>query len=99
MKRPGFLTRYVPVTITDHDITIPDKELFGGDFNQDQVINQADLDLLTNYITNGATSYEDAGFDARFDLNGDLFVDGSDVTLAADNLGKTMADYYEGISN
>lgn len=56
LKRPGFLTRYVPVTVADSDVTVPDNELFGGDFNQDQVINQADLDLLTNYIANGATS-------------------------------------------
>ncbi|MBX7041272.1 MAG: proprotein convertase P-domain-containing protein [Ignavibacteria bacterium] len=53
--------------------------LYGGDVNQDEIVDATDLSLITNDAFNFTTGYVDT------DLNGDQFVDGSDATIAINN--------------
>ena len=49
------------------------------DYNGDGVVDQADLDILTENFGSGEG---DEGFDSRFDHDGDGFVGGTDIILA-----------------
>lgn len=49
------------------------------DYNEDGVVNQADLDILGENLGLGEG---DAGFDSRFDHDGDGIVGGTDVLLS-----------------
>jgi subtilisin-like proprotein convertase family protein len=53
--------------------------VYGGDIDQDGIIDGSDLSLITNDAFNFTTGY------VLTDLNGDQFVDGSDATIALNN--------------
>lgn len=53
-----------------------------GDFNEDQIVDAADISLLCGGISSG---------DAGFDLNGDAVVDSADLTLLVEELIGTFA--------
>lgn len=53
--------------------------IYGGDVNQDDIVDATDLSLITNDAFNFTTGY------VVTDLNGDLFVDGTDATIAINN--------------
>jgi subtilisin-like proprotein convertase family protein len=53
--------------------------IFGGDIDQDGIIDGSDLSLITNDAFNFTTGY------VLTDLNGDQFVDGTDATIALNN--------------
>ena len=53
--------------------------IYGGDIDQDGIIDGSDLSLITNDAFNFTTGY------VLTDLNGDQFVDGSDATIALNN--------------
>ncbi len=53
--------------------------IYGGDVNQDEIIDATDLSLITNDAFNFTTGY------VVTDLNGDQFVDGTDATIALNN--------------
>jgi len=61
------------------DITPFTFAIYGGDIDQDGIIDGSDLSLITNDAFNFTTGY------VLTDLNGDQFVDGSDATIALNN--------------
>lgn len=55
--------------------------LFGGDSNQDGIIDSGDQSQIENDVTNSVSGY------VPTDLNGDEFVDGADLSIAENNVG------------
>lgn len=58
--------------------------IFGGDINQDGIIDASDLSEIDNAAYNAETGY------TLTDLNGDLFVDGSDMLIADNNSANSV---------
>ncbi len=52
-----------------------------GDFNRDNVVNQADVDLFKTKITTHATIVAAAAADLRFDMNGSNTIDWKDIKV------------------
>jgi len=77
LSRGGYATRFAEVTIADADTLLGHRELILGDTNGDLVIDAEDIRFLTNQFS----SYGDPAFNSALDLNGDLSVDMSDVSL------------------
>jgi len=76
ISRPGFLTRYAKVTITE-DGYLGHRYLIPGDVNEDSMVNAFDVSLLNANFA----SWSQDRYDARFDLNADGEVDAEDRRL------------------
>ncbi|MCA9262196.1 MAG: hypothetical protein KDA60_00045 [Planctomycetales bacterium] len=70
-------------TLIAAPIVVSTEALAAGDFNADGEVNDADIDLLSAAIRNGAT-------DAAFDLNGDDAVSRDDHSYLVSNLIGTL---------
>ena len=99
ISRPGFLTRYTEIIVTDGTTSIPEKNLYGGDFNGDGIINQTDLNEIGAVTEFGDIYYEEddgslnASYQVKYDLNGDGYIDGIDIGICSVNLGKDLTSY------
>lgn len=58
--------------------------IYGGDINQDGVIDASDLSVIDNDAFSALTGY------TLTDLNGDMFVDGSDMLIADNNSSNSI---------
>ncbi|MCL2245627.1 MAG: dockerin type I domain-containing protein [Lentimicrobiaceae bacterium] len=73
----SYATRFVCITVNDEDIWIPYKELIPGDVNGDFIIDQSDIQLMIEKIS----QYGDEPYDPHYDLNGDLIINMADISL------------------
>lgn len=94
IKRNGFLTRYVPVVITNQDVDIGDKPCYAGDLNNDGIIDNNDLQLLFSKIS---CNYGDNDYIAEYDLCPDGNLDYSDVQIIYNNWNYSVSTYGEKI--
>lgn len=84
-RRAGYLSQHQTVMVESGITTqFPNLLLYGGDVNQDGIIDAADADQIANHF--GAT--EDAS--TASDVNGDGETNILDLALACANMGKTV---------
>lgn len=106
IKRPGYLTRCMPVTVSENDLEViflkpPGSEgifnLWWGDVNGDHVVDNLDilriLDCMEKQI-----DVEDPRYNPAYDLNADGNIDNLDILRILDKLNKEATDY-EGAAN
>ena len=99
IKRPGYLVRCLPVSVSSsspNTITLapPDSNVFmlwGGDVNDDFLIDVSDLSFIINRLN--VDIFDTANYLSIFDLNGDGIIDMSDLAMVLGNLGLTVVDY------
>ena len=102
IKRPGYLTRCLPVVITDSSPSIILLEppgladagifnLWAGDINDDNRVDSVDIALISGVIVSGFDTYP--VYDSACDLNGDGEVDSNDIIIAVNNLAQTARHY------
>ncbi|MCL2352726.1 MAG: VWA domain-containing protein [Firmicutes bacterium] len=98
IKRPGYLARCLPVTVSKTD---PDTvklsppgadvfELWWGDANGDGIVNAMDIMRVKEKLNTDAFG---ADFDPACDMNGDGMADGRDLMMVLQNINTTILDY------
>jgi len=89
--RPGFLTRWGVVTINEDGMSLGHREIIAGEFNDDFSIRLNDISILNGNFA----EKNSAGYKAKYDVNGSLDVDASDVEILLFNLGAFLNIYLE----
>jgi len=101
IKRPGYLTRCMPVTISANDpktvaLAPPNGatafELWAGDVNADWEVNGLDLSIVLHSIDLQINA-QSPDYNPSCDFNADGFINDLDMTIATDNLDKTVLQY------
>ena len=100
IKRPGFLTRALMVTISASDPAIvelspPDGLFFNlwwGDCNGDGRVDNDDIMRILEMMNLGVNAYHPL-YDAACDLNADGLIDNSDILRVLEMWDKTILDY------
>lgn len=95
IKRPGYLTLYKRIQLMDNAIDLGSKVLVAGDVNDDNIISQGDLTLITSAMN---SQYGDDNYLVSADLNGDMIINQSDYELANSNLGLNSNCYNENVN-
>ncbi|MCL1975418.1 MAG: InlB B-repeat-containing protein [Firmicutes bacterium] len=103
IRRPGYLTRAMKVTISD---SLPDTvvlrppgtedngifNLWGGDCNGDLIIENKDLMMIMELIDEGV-DINDPRYNPACDLNADGFIDDIDLLMVYARFGLVIWDY------
>ncbi len=94
IKRAGYLSRYVPVTVNNGNVNVGDKTLLAGDLNEDFVIDASDTGILFAIL---GKAYGDLEYNPIRDIYGDGIIDASDTGSVFPNLGKDVFIYEENV--
>jgi hypothetical protein len=103
IKRPGYLTRCMMVTVVDSDPDIIELEppgveddgvfnLWWGDCNGDLSVNNNDAMMIFALMALDVDAF-DPLYDAACDLNGDGRIDGLDMMMVFERSGYGVKDY------
>ena len=95
IKRPGYLTLYKRIQLMDNAIDLGSKVLVAGDVNDDNIISQDDLSLITSVMN---SQYGDDNYLVSADLNSDMIINQSDYELANNNMGLNSNCYNENVN-
>ena len=95
IARPGYLSRYLKISLDDNVINLGTKTLLAGDVNGDNIINQKDANRITSLYNK---QYGDALYDVNADLNGDKVINSDDLALLTPNLNKDSNIYNENVN-
>jgi len=77
LSRDGYVTRFAKIEVQDIDITLGHRELILGDVNGDLIVDEKDIEIIISKIS----QYGNKPYKARYDLNGDLRINASDISL------------------
>ncbi|MEI6132668.1 MAG: DUF6273 domain-containing protein [Bacillota bacterium] len=95
ITRPGYLARFVNVTLANSDLDLGNKVLYAGETNADGIIDGTDSEAL---FANVGSLYNDASYHTSMDFNLDGIIDGSDTEILIRNIGLTINAYGESIN-
>ena len=95
IARPGYLSRYLKISLDDNVINLGTKILLAGDVNGDNVINEKDKNIITS---NYGKEYGNTGYLVNADLNGDKIINSDDLALLTPNLNKDSNIYNENVN-
>ena len=99
IKKPGYLTRCMPVTVSPSDpavvkLTPPGGEtefnLWGGDVDDSNEVVGLDLSAVMGSLGIDALS---PYYNPAYDINADGYISGLDVSIVLANLSKNILDY------
>lgn len=94
IKRAGYLSRYVTVTVENEDVALQDKPIIPGDFNNDLVIDPADASALWYVMGYG---YGAPGYIAEWDISPDGIMDAADHAMFFYYVGLDVTYYNEDV--
>jgi len=77
LERGGYMTRFAKITVQDVDLHLGHRELIPGNLNRDLTTMQNDIEILCSKIS----QFGDGKYDPFYDLNGDLKINGADLSL------------------
>lgn len=89
-KRPGYLTYYKKISLSDNVVDLGSVTLIPGDVNGDDIVNANDVDLITDLL---GIEYGDDNYLISADINGDKVINENDLGLVNLNLNKTSNEY------
>lgn len=89
-KRPGYLTYYKKISLTDNAVDLGSVTLIPGDVNGDNVVNSADATIISNLL---GTEYGNENYSVFADINGDKIINSADLSLVNANLNKNSNEY------
>lgn len=101
IKRPGYLTRCLPITISETspaviELSPPGSEtmfnLWWGDVNDDLVIDNLDIMVILESMSLEIDAFSPL-YNPAHDLNGDGLIDNLDIMMILENLGKDLLQY------
>jgi len=90
ISRKGFLTRYGVITVEGDDY-LGHRELLAGDVNGDLMITEKDLSTIRTKVS----TFDNRLYNSAFDLNGNQFIDISDIDIIRFNIGAYCTIYQE----
>lgn len=89
-KRPGYLTHYQKISLTDNAVDLGSIALIPGDVNEDNVIDNTGVNMVTALL---GISYGEEGYINSHDINADKIIDELDLVLVNSNLNKNSNEY------
>lgn len=101
IKRPGFLTRCMPVTVSPSDsevieLTPPGSatvfDLWWGDVNDDLIIDNLDIMMILESMSLNIDALN-PDYNPAHDLNADGLIDNLDIMVVIESLGKDILQY------
>jgi hypothetical protein len=93
ISRPGFLTRWGIVTISEDGGSLGHREIIAGDVNHDFVVDMSDASNII--LHNFDKDSQEGNYDPKYDLDGDGEIDGHELQIIQQNIPATIGIYEE----
>jgi hypothetical protein len=90
LSRGGFVTRFAKINVNTENKIIEHRELIPGDVNGNFTVEESDILIMLSKIS----EYGSALYEPFFDLNGDLKIDMTDISIMKVYM-QFRAKYYE----